>query len=356
VIDAAYLGMGSEVQAFEQELAHYLGVDDVAVVNSGTAALHLALMAAGLKPGDEVLVQSLTYVASFQAISAAGLVPIPCEVDPKTCTLDLTHAATQLSERTKAIMPVHYASRPGDLGAIYTFAKTHGLRVVEDAAHAFGNDHLGKKLGASGDIVCFSFDGIKNITSGEGGAIVSQDQTALEYVRNARLLGVKKDSQKRFQGERSWDFDVSYQGYRFHMSNLFAAIGRVQLGRFESEFKPRRQALARRYHQALNQCSDLALFPDDYAQIVPHIFPVKVLNGRRDELRQSLLDQGIETGIHYFPNHLLEFYGAGKTKLPVTENLYGQLMTLPLHTELSDSDGDKVIASLLQGVSDQYNR
>ncbi len=168
-----YLGMGREVRAFEEELQEYLGGQDRSVIclNSGTAALHLAVQAV-TDPGDEVLVQSLTFVASFQAISAAGAVPVACEVYPETVTLDLEDAARRITPRTRAVMPVHYASNPGDLEAVYGFARRHGLRVIEDAAHAFGCTYQGRKIGSFGDLVCFSFDGLKNITSGEGGVVV----------------------------------------------------------------------------------------------------------------------------------------------------------------------------------------
>jgi len=229
-----YLGMGREVRAFEADLQAYLGGQDRQVVclNSGTAALHLAVQAV-TRPGDEVLVQSLTFVASFQAISAAGAVPVACEVYPDTITLDLEDAARRLTPRTKAVMPVHYASNPGNLAAIYEFAQHYQLRVIEDAAHAFGCTYQGQRIGSRGDIVCFSFDGLKNITSGEGGAVVTSDPRVIQSVQDARLLGVHRDTEKRYQGGRSWEFEVYQQGYRYHMSNLFAAIGRVELGRFE---------------------------------------------------------------------------------------------------------------------------
>ena len=260
--DDGYLGMGREVRAFEAELQEYLGGRDRTVIclNSGTAALHLAVQAL-TSPGDEVLVQSLTFMASFQAISAAGAVPVACEVYPDTVTLDLEDAARRITPRTKAVMPVHYASNPGDLEAIYGFAERHGLRVIEDAAHAFGCTYKGRKIGSFGDLACFSFDGLKNITSGEGGAVVTSDPEVIQWVQDARLLGVQRDTEKRYQGARSWEFDVQHQGYRYHLSNLFAAVGRVQLGRFEGEFKPRRLELAQKYRTAFAGTERSPTFP-----------------------------------------------------------------------------------------------
>ncbi len=338
-----YLGMGNEVQAFETELADFVGTshESVICVNSGTAALHLAVQAV-LNPGDEILVQSLTYVASFQAISAVGVVPIACEVLPDSLTIDLDDAKQRLTARTKAIMPVHYASNPGDLDAIYAFAKEHNLRVIEDAAHAFGCTYQNHKIGSFGDIICFSFDGIKNITSGEGGAVVTTDSIVAEKVKDARLLGVEKDTQKRFSNERSWEFDVTQQGYRYHLSNVFAAIGRVQLKRFPTEFAPKRIALAKVYRTRLAKISGIQLLSTDLGAIIPHIQPILVLQGQRDRLRQFLVKQGIQTGIHYKPNHLLTYYGGGKTQLPITEQLYNELLSLPLHPGLTIDDINQV--------------
>jgi dTDP-4-amino-4,6-dideoxygalactose transaminase len=347
-----YLGMGREVRAFEEELRAYFGGGDrqVVCVNSGTAALHLAVQAV-TDPGDEVLVQSLTFVATFQAISAAGAAPVACEVLPETVTLDLEDAARRITSRTRAVMPVHYASNPGDLEALYGFARRHGLRVIEDAAHAFGCAYKGHKIGSFGDLVCFSFDGIKNITSGEGGAVVTADPGVIQAVQDARLLGVQRDTEKRYQGARSWEFDVQQQGYRYHLSNLFAAIGRVQLQRFEGDFKPRRLAVARKYRAAFTGLKEAQLLQGDPGPIVPHIFPLRVLNGKRDGLRQFLLERGIECGIHYKPNHLLSLYGGGKEALPVTERLYEELLTLPLHAAMAEQDIDLVTGAVREFFS-----
>lgn len=338
-----YLGMGRYVCDFEGQLRSYFNRKHVICVNSGTAALHLALMALGLKRDDEVLVQSLTFISCFQAIIGAGAVPVACEIIPETCTIDLEDAQRRITKNTKAIMPVHYASRVGALDEIYKFARKNNLRVIEDAAHAFGTVYKGKKVGSFGDISCFSFDGIKNITCGEGGAVVTDDDKIAEFIMDARLLGVKKDTAKRYQGLRSWEFEVTHQGYRYHMSNIFAAIGLAQLKRLEKEFKPKRQALARYYHASLKGVAGLILFPDDYKVIIPHIFPIKVSRNKRDALRQHLLDNHIECGIHYYPNHLLALFASKKPKLPITETVYNQLLTLPLHPDLNKRDQDRII-------------
>ncbi|MDO8812850.1 MAG: DegT/DnrJ/EryC1/StrS family aminotransferase [Gallionella sp.] len=351
VLDKEFLGMGAEVQRFESALEAFFGRPAVCV-NTGTAALHLALQACGISHGDEVLVPSLTYVASFQAVSAAGARPVACDILPSTLTLDWRDAEKRLSPRTKAVMPVHYSGGGGDLPGIYAFAERHGLRVIEDAAHAFGSSLGGARVGAAGDVVCFSFDGIKNITSGEGGCVITSDQDVLRKVRDARLLGVEKDSERRYAGERSWEFDVSAQGWRYHMSDIMAAIGLVQLGRIEN-FSGKRRALARRYDELLANRLELFSLPHDYAEVVPHIYPVLLPDGTdRRIIRSRMLDAGIQTGVHYQPNHTLTFFRCGEAlPLPVMDNIAPRLLSLPLHPDLSLSDVDYCVKQLIGALN-----
>lgn len=344
VLRRGFLGMGTEVDAFERELRVFIGGDrEVICVNSGTAALHLAVQGCGIGPGDEVLVPTLTFVASFQAISAAGATPVACDVRESDCWIDLADAERRITARTRAIMPVHYGSGSGDLDGLYRFAEKHRLRVIEDAAHAFGCTFRGARIGSFGDVVCFSFDGIKNITAGEGGAVVTSDPQLAERVKTARLLGVENDTEKRYAGQRSWDFDVLAQGWRYHMSNINAALGRSQLTRFENLFAPHRVRLAHRYVERLASITALRHLGLKYGEVVPHIFPVFVPAERRDELREKLKAANIESGIHYKPNHLLSLFGGGKMQLPVAERIFPQLITLPLHAELTDEEQDRVI-------------
>lgn len=344
VLEKEFLGMGPEVMAFEKELASYLDLPTTAVscVNTGTSALHLALQAAGIGAGDEVLVPSLTYVASFQAISATGAKPIACDVNLDDALLDLHSAKQYLSSKTKAIMPVHYAGHVGNLNAVYEFAQEHQLRVIEDAAHAFGSVYADKKIGAQGDIVCFSFDGIKNITSGEGGLVCSSDPQIISHIADARLLGVAGDSMQRYKKERSWDFEVYHQGWRYHMSDIMAAIGRVQLQRFEKEFKPRRQEIAIYYRSKFESMPHIRLLNSDVNSVVPHIFPIRILNNKRDTIQHALQAAGVGVGLHYKPNHRLNFYQSDNA-FPNTERLYQELLTIPLHPDLSASDVEHIV-------------
>jgi len=302
VLDEEYLGMGSYVQAFESKLETFFS-RPVSCVSTGTAAIQLALEALGITAGDEVLVPSLTYVATFQAISATGAKPIPCDIDPTNLLIDLNDAKLKVTNNTKAIVPMFYGGNAEIAVKILDFANKFSLRVIEDAAHAFGSKCGSRRIGSFGDISCFSFDGIKNITSGEGGCVVSDDSKVIDYVNDARLLGVRKDTEKRYSGARSWEFDVQNQGWRYHMSNIMAAIGIAQLSR-SSEIFSSRQSIARKYDNALKGVNAVSIFKKNYDEIVPHIYPI-LINGKFDRgyVQNKLLESGIQTGVHYQPNH-----------------------------------------------------
>lgn len=351
VLDREFLGMGAEVQQFEIALSIFFG-RPVVCVSNGTSAVQLALQACGVGGGDEVLVPSLTYVASFQAISAAGAKPVACDIDPYTCILDWRDAERRLTSRTKAVVPVHYSGGVGDLDGIYAFAQRNGLRVIEDAAHAFGTLLHGKRVGGFGDIACFSFDGIKNITSGEGGCVVTDDSEAMRKIQDARLLGVEKDTENRYAGQRSWEFDVTAQGWRYHMSNIMAAIGLEQLKKFPV-MALKRQQLARFYDKLLMGHSRIHPLQRNYDVVVPHIYPVRIKNLLdRKVLQAQLMTQGIQTGFHYQPNHSLSlFQDSTALPLPVTNAVCTELLTLPLHADLTEKEVETVCVKLKELVS-----
>lgn len=352
ILDKEFLGMGQEVELFEKEIADYIGVtpDSVVCVNTGTSALHLAISALDIGPGDEVIVPSITYVASLQAISATGAIAIISDVVESNFLLDVVDAEKRITSNTKAIMAVHYASNSENLTAVYSLANIYGLRVIEDAAQAFGCDYNDKKVGATGDITCFSFDGIKNITSGEGGAICSFDKEFIRRVKDARLLGVENDTENRFMGERSWEFDVKYQGYRYHMSNIMAAIGRVQLKRVD-DFSVKRRCLMSRYLDRFSDFDGVQDLGVNLKLIVPHIFVIKIKGGNRDNLMNYLREKGIQCGIHYQPNHYLSYYRTGY-HLPIAEKAGREMLTLPLHVDLTVADVDYICDCVLTYLSE----
>lgn len=349
ICEDGYLGMGAATKQFEQMLAAYLGVEEWQVIsaNSGTAALHLAVWCAVARARRQgrilhgtpaILVPTLTFVASFQAIVAGGCLPIACDVHVETGTLDIEDAARKMTPDVIAVMHVDYASNPWRLDRVYEFGAKYGIAVIDDAAHAFGCRRHGRRIGSFGDLVCFSFDGIKNITSGEGGCLVVFNREDAGIAADARLLGVENDTAKRFAGSRSWDPDVSAPGLRYHLSNIMAAIGMVQLERLEKEFVPARRHLYKLYKSLLYKAEDVKLLltdPEDY--IVPHIMPVRIMKGKRDRVVAALAAADIPTGLHYKPNHLLSLF-ASDASFPGAEELHAELVTLPLHPGLSDED------------------
>lgn len=342
-LERAYYGHAERVVEFEDRLRDYLGAPEVVAVCNGTAALHLALVGLDLSPGDEVLLPSLTFLSSFQAVAATGATPVACDVDPETLIIDLTDAERKLTPRTKVIMPVHYAGNPCILDRCLEFARRAGIRVVEDAAHAFGSSLRGRKVGGFGDVACFSFDSIKNITCGEGGAIVCRDGGLARRLREKRSLGIvrKPEFEDPSRGRR-WQIEVTGLGFRYHMSNLNAAIGLAQLPQLET-FIARRRDICRRYDSAFRHLRGIRTLRIDYNDAAPHIYVVRVEGGRRDRLMDFLRDRGIESGINYVPNHLHAFFRRPNVSLPETERAYREILTLPLHCALTDRDVESVI-------------
>ncbi len=335
VFERGYLGMGADVQQFEELLGEFFGRPAVCVA-TGTAALQLAVQCCGIGPGDEVLVPSLTYVAAFQAISATGATPVSVDVLDDSLTMDPADAERKVTSQTKAVMPVYYGGGVRGLEQIRTMAKGHGLRVIEDAAHAFGTEFDGVRVGSDGDISCFSFDPIKNLTSGEGGCIVSDDAEFMDRVRDARLLGVKGDSKARNSERRLYEFEVESQGWRYHMSNINAAIGKAQFAVFP-ERAALRQDLARTYNEVFQSVPGVQVLPYEYDDVVPHIYVVRFPStGVRDDVKARLLsDINVETALHWYPNHYLARYRDESGTLGVTEDAFSRMLTLPLHTKLS---------------------
>ena len=299
-----------------------------------------------------MLVPSLTYISSFQSISATGAKPIACDISKETYLLNIEDAERRITRKTKALMPVHYTGGVGDLKAVFKFAEKNNLRVIEDAAHALGTIYNNKRVGSFGDVACFSFDGIKNITSGEGGCIVTDNKDVLQKVRDARLLGVEKDTDKRYSDQRSWDFNTKAQGWRYHMSNIMAAIGIEQLKRF-SKFAAKRKKLAKHYDELLANHSIIQPVPRDYDDVVPHIYVVRINEMKnRSEIQQKMLEKGIQVGYHYQPNHWLSLYKNEKSRaLPVTDSVFPELMSLPLHPDLSKDDVGYVASELIKLIS-----
>jgi dTDP-4-amino-4,6-dideoxygalactose transaminase len=351
VLKSEFLGMGKEVSEFEELLSEYFS-NQVLCVNTGTSALQLALSAAGITEGDEVLVPSLTYVATFQAISAIGAIPVSCDVQANDLQIDIEDAAKRITSKTKGIVPVYFSGATSCLERVAKFSNENDLINIPDAAHALGSKKGNHLIGSGQGTNVFSLDGIKNITSGEGGIVVSSDPKVIQNAKDARLLGVIGDSTKRASRERSWDFDVREQGWRFHMSDIFAAIGKVQLTKLEN-FATIRKAHFSTYCELLSDIPEVSLFDWDINDgMVPHIFVIRIPGmTSRESLRTNLMAQNVPTGIHYKPNHLLTFYkNSNAAALATTESIYPEILTLPLHARLTDLQVKEVVMKLKKNL------
>ena len=347
VMESGWIGPGAVAEEFERRLARTLGAAHVVAVQSCTAALHLGLVLQGVGAGDEVIVPSLTFAASIQAILVAGARPVFCEVTADDLTLDVEDAARRIGPRARAIMPVDYGGVACAIDAVDELAGRTGLAVVEDAAHVFGSSRDGRPVGATGNAVCFSFGPTKSITCGDGGALATADAQLAAAARRARNLGISRSTWERHESVQPSRYEVSAPGWRYHLNDLHAGIGLAQLGRL-GDFRRRRAEIVSAYDECFERIDALALVGRAHrVQTMPFLYAVRVLDGRRDALAAALADHGIDTRVHYAPNHFQPaFAGAGTQPLPVTERLYRQVLTLPLHVGLSDADVERVTAGV----------
>lgn len=341
VFETGWLGMGKWVFEFENRIKEFLGAKNVIAVNTGTTAIHLALDSLGLKRGDGVIVPSFTFVATIQAIIACGATPVFCDIDTDTLNMDVRDVEGLITPQTKVIMPVHYGGLPCDMDEILKIAKKHNIKVVEDAAHAFGSLYKGRKIGSFGDITCFSFDPIKNITCGEGGAIATNNDDISQIMMKKRILGIDKDTWSRFGQKKDWFYSVNMLGFRYHMSNINAAIGLVQLEKLD-KFLSRKKEIVKRYDNAFTGIDGIEILKRDYENTAFFSYIVKI-NTKRDELMEFLKGKGIDSGVHYIPNHLQPFFKDYSISLPITEKVWQEIVTLPLYYDMTDDDVQNVI-------------
>jgi dTDP-4-amino-4,6-dideoxygalactose transaminase len=325
VFESTQFVLGKEVAAFEEEFAAYCGVRHAVAVNSGTSALHLALLAAGVGPGDEVITVSCTFVATVAAVMYSGAKPVLIDVDPVTYTMDPDLIEAAITPRTKAILPVHLYGNPADMDPILETARRRGLTVIEDAAQAHGAEYRGRRCGSMGELGCFSFYPGKNLGAyGEGGLVTTNSP---ELARKLRML-------------RDWGAEKKYQhvlkGFNYRMEGVQGAVLRVKLRRLEAWTEARR-AHARAYSELLRNCGLRLPAETPGSRHVYHIYPV--LTPQRQAFMGALNDAGIQTGIHYpIPVHLLPAYadlGYKPGDLPITEQIAGEEVSLPMFPELT---------------------
>jgi perosamine synthetase len=341
--------MGEVTAEFEGRVASLLGVRHAVGVQSGTAALHLALLAAGVEPGDDVIVPSLTFAAAPQAVLMAGARPVFCEVGEETLTIDVDDALARVTSSTRVVMPVDHAGVACDYDHLVPAAHERGIVVVADSAHAFGSTYNGKMLGSQADVTCFSFDASKNVTCGDGGIVATNDDSIASRVARSRNLGIERDSWSRRTSPRPWEYQVVAPGFRYRLGNLHAAIGLVQLERMEG-FRERKRAVVRCYDEALAGLPDVVLPERRLDETFPFLYTLRVLNGHRERMFRELAEHGVQGWVHFIPNHLQPAFAGSRTSLPVTERLYGEIASLPLYVELTDDEVELVIDTVVRAL------
>jgi len=353
-----WVGTGPKVQRFEQLLAEYLEVPYCRCVSSCTAALILSLQVLGIGPGDEVLVPAMTFVASANAVEHAGATPVLVDSVPGTGLIDLDAADAAVSTHTKAIMPVHMAGRPVDMDALGALRDRHGLQVVEDAAHAIGTEWRGKKIGSFGNLAAYSFYVTKNITSIEGGALVTEDAEVAAEVERLALHGLSLGAWQRFSDQGFRHYEVVEPGFKFNMTDVQAALGIHQLPRLD-EWILRRAELWDRYDQLLaNLPLETPAAPEPDTRHARHLYQVLLSPEApltRDELLGALTARRIGTGVHYRGVHLHPYYrdkyGLRPEDFPVASDISDRTLSLPLSPKVTDADQHDVVAALTELLS-----
>ena len=357
-LERGWLTTGPIVKRFEAQFAAASGTKHAVALNSCTAAMHLGLLAMGVGPGDEVILPSMSFVAGANCVLQVGAEPVFCDVEPDTLCVSVATIEKAVSKRTKALLTLHYAGRPASAATIAAYAKAHGFKVMEDAALSVGMLDDGRWSGTRCDAAVYSFYATKNVTSAEGGMLVTDDDAIAERVRGLSLHGMDKDAWRRYERGGTWRYDVLETGYKYNMPDVAAALGVSQLGRLPA-MQRRRAALAARFLQGLESIPGVTpaalggLGPADKHSWC--VFPVLVDESEagisRDDLIEALRADNIGTSVHYIPTHLFTAHrGRRSAPLPVTEAQWGKLVSLPLFPGMSDADADDVIDALRASV------
>ena len=354
VLDSGWITTGERSIELARRVAELAGARHAVALNSATAALHLALAAKGVGPGDEVVTSTWTFASSVNVIEHTGATPVLVDVEPDTLCMDPRALAAAITPRTRAIVPVDYAGHPCDLDAILGIARSRGLPVIEDAAHALGAAWRGRPVGSFADVTAFSFYATKNLTTGEGGAVVTDDDGLAEKIRLLSLHGMSRDAWKRYGATGSWFYEITAPGWKYNLSDLLAAIGVAQLERFAASQR-RRQEIAARYTAAF------ARVPEVRTPIarpgMTHAWHLYAIGLELERLRidrarfiEELRAENIGTSVHFIPIHLHPHWrdtlGLPEGSLPVAEDAYRRAITLPLFPRMTDDDVDDVVAAV----------
>lgn len=345
IIKSGWIGLGPKTAEFEKRFAEFVGVKCAVGVNSCTAALDLALKLLHVSHGDEVIVPTMTFVSTGHVVAYNLATPIFADIDEKTLSIDIEDIEQRITPRTKAIIPVHFAGRPVDIPKLRSRIRPD-IKIIEDCAHATGGYLDNRSVGGLGDIGCFSFHAVKNLAMGDGGALTLNDQGMMERAKRLRWLGIDKGTWDRTSLDKSywWEYFVDEVGLKCHLNDIAAVIGLVQLSKL-SQMNERRQQISRSYFEGLKDVAEVILPSADNERFRSswHIFFIKAQ--KRDELSAYLQARDISTGVHYKPIHTYRCYG-NRATLPVAERVFKEILSLPMHPGLSDSDVMTVIDSI----------
>ena len=359
-LKSCWLGTGPKVARFQQEFAAYVGATQAAALNSCTAALHLALVALNLSPGDEVITTPLTFCATVNAILHAGGTPVLADVDPRTQNIDPERVREKITPRTRAILPVHFAGRSCDMDALCALAREHNLALVEDCAHAIETLWRGRHAGTFGDFGCFSFYVTKNVITGEGGMVIASDPERLARIKVLGLHGMSADAWKRFGDEGYKHYYVVEAGFKYNMMDLQAAIGIPQLARVEENLK-RRQAVWKMYDQAFAGLPLGLPAPEEPdTRHARHLYTIQVDEKRcgvaRDAFLSRMTREGIGVGVHYLslPEHpyYQQRFGWRPEDWPQAMALGRSTVSLPLSAKLADADVADVVEAVRRSLAE----
>jgi perosamine synthetase len=345
IFDSGWIGLGPKTKEFEEKFAQYVGTKYAIAVNSATAALHLAVHVLDIAAGDEVIVPSMTFVSTGLAPLYCGARPVFADIEEDTLCIDPADIERKISARTKAIIPVHFGGHACKMEEIIDIAKRHGLHVIEDAAHGCGGLYKDKMLGSIGSMGCFSFHAVKNLPTGDGGMIVTNDENIYQRLRSLRWVGINKDTWDRSSSKGySWQYSVDELGFKYHMNDITAVIGIAQL-KVVNEHNRLRSDIALRYNEELKRF-DWIVCPVEksYASSAWHNYVVKV--PMRNELNEFLCVKGVSTGVHYEPIHHYKVFEDANAKVPVTDSVWEKLLTLPLYPAMTDAEFETIIVAI----------
>jgi perosamine synthetase len=336
-LSTGWIGLGPKTREFEGHFAEYIGSKYAVATNSATAALHLSMLVSGIE-GKEVITTPITFISTNHAILYNKGIPVFCDVESDSLNIDPLKIEALITPATRMIVPVHYGGYSCDMGDICRIAKKHDLIVLEDAAHACGGEWEGRKLGSIGDLGIFSFHAVKNLATGEGGMIVTNDKKTYDRLMKLRWMGISKDTwQRSDDSQYSWYYDVEEVGYKYHMSDIAAVLGLVQLSKLDC-LNLKRRELVKLYNSLLADFGWVERPVQKVYQTVPsaHNYVIKV--PLRNELNEFLKARGISTGVHYIPNNHYSMYRSYRGPTPIAQSIWQRLLTLPLFPDLKNEE------------------